>query len=74
MKVPKSENSMMNEKHQIEELIAKMDDPELAEFVKSLPPEKVNSLPDLIAEVRKHKGRFKNYEVILLSLETFLHR
>ena len=54
--------------------MAKFDDPELAEFVKSLPPEKVNSLPDLIAEVRNHKGRFKDYEVILLSLETFLRR
>jgi len=65
---------MMNEKHQIEELIAKTDDPELAEFLRSLSPEKVNSLPDLIAEVRNHKGRFKDYEVILLTLETFLQR
>ena len=74
MKVPKSENSMVNEKDLIEKVMAKGDDPELAEFVKSLPPEKVNSLPDLIAEVRNHKGRFKDYEVILLTLETFQER
>ena len=65
---------MMNEKHQTEETIAKIDDPELAEFLKSLSPEKVYSLPDLAAEVRNHKGGLRRYEAILLSLETFLKR
>lgn len=39
---------MLNEKYQAK---AKVDDPELAEFLKSLPTEKVNSLPDLITKV-----------------------
>jgi hypothetical protein len=57
-----------------EEMTATLDDPELAEFLKSLPTEKVDSLPDLITEVRNRKGRFKNYEVILLAMERFLRR
>ena len=48
---------MLNEKYQAK---AKVDDPELAEFLRTLSPEKVNSLPDLIAEVQNHKGRFRN--------------
>lgn len=53
-------------------MTATVDDPELAEFLKSLPAEKVNSLPDLITVVRNRKGKFENYEVILLAIETFL--
>jgi spore maturation protein CgeB len=49
-------------------------DPELENFLQTIPPDKRSSLPFLAAEVQKNSGPFKNYEVILLLLETFLDK
>ncbi len=69
--IPRLGNRLAQEKGGMDDFLHRANDPELRRFIQSLPPEKSRSLPALIEAVKEQKGRFHDYQAILLLLETF---
>ena len=68
----KLQKKIKEEKKDLESYLQKIKDPEFKLFLKNIHPEAKKSLPHLIEKVKNNKGKLKNYEAILLVLETFL--
>ncbi len=71
-RIPQFSTNINNEKNELKQKLERINDPELFKFMESLSPEKRMSTEMIIGEVKKNQGKFKNYEVIILALETFL--
>jgi len=66
-------SKISDENNKLEAFLKNNPDPELATFIHSLPASAKTSYHTIIAEVKKSAGNLKNYEAILMLLETFYH-
>ncbi|MDD3051281.1 MAG: glycosyltransferase, partial [Candidatus Cloacimonetes bacterium] len=68
---PELKLKIEHEANEIKEILNKIDDPELTEFIQSLPVNEQNSLSLITEKIRTRHGEMKKYEAYLLCLETF---